>query len=156
MIHFKTDSNSDCQMSIFRYNVFILDPENHLINHNGQISYRDGSICDHTVIGISLTNDEIIARYLNADTGRPYFESRCARPDDWREVDSRVLWRCFNMLKYASHFYYTFKKNKIFLIIRNPKFKAVFEKLLENDKFKCRHIWIPDMIVPGYVAVTQL
>lgn len=143
-------------MSIFRYNVFILDPENHLINHNGQIWYGDGSICDHSAIGISLTNDEIVADYLNVDTLRRYFESRCARPDDWREADNRVLWRCFNMLKYVGLICSRFSKIKIFLIIRNQKVKAVFEQLLKNDKFKCRHILVPDMIAPGYVAVTQL
>lgn len=141
-------------MSIFRYNVFILDPENRLFNQNGQIWYG-GRIYDHLAIDIQLSNSEIITYFSNADTSRRYFESRCARPDDWREADHRLLVRCFIMIKDVGHYSSMFRKNKIFLIIRNQKVKAVFEQLLKNDKFKCRHICVPDMIAPGYVAVTQ-
>ena len=141
-------------MSIFRYNVFVLDPENSLFNQNGQIWYG-GRIYDHLSIYIQLTNSEIITDISNADTSRRYFESRCTRPDDWREADHRLLVRCFIMLKDVGHNCSMFRKNKIFLIIRNQKVKAVFEQLLKNDNFKCRHIGVPDMIAPGYVAVTQ-
>ena len=141
-------------MSIFRYNVFILDPENRLFNQYGQIWYG-GRIYDHLAIDIQLSNSEIITYFSNADTSRRYFESRCARPDDWREADHRLLVRCFIMIKDVGHYSSMFRKNKIFLIIRNQKVKAVFEQLLKNDKFKCRHICVPDMIAPGYVAVTQ-
>lgn len=141
-------------MSIFRYNVFILDPENRLFNQNGQILYWRG-VCDHLPIDIQLSNSEIITYISNADTSRRYFESRCTRPDDWREADHRLLVRCFIMIKDVGHYSSMFRKNKIFLIIRNQKVKAVFEQLLKNDKFKCRHICVPDMIAPGYVAVTQ-
>lgn len=154
MIHFKTNSNSDWTMSIFRYNVFILDPENRLIDHNGEVVHSDGFIYDVTLVSISLTNGEILT-YLSNYRSIRYFESRCASPDDWREGDNRILIRCFTMLIYANCFCSTFRKNKIFLIIRNQKIKAVFELLLKNDKFKCRHIRVPDMIAPGYVAVTQ-
>lgn len=141
-------------MSIFRYNVFVLDPENRLFNQNGQILYGEG-VCDHLAIDIQLSNSEIITYISNADTSRRYFESRCARPDDWKEANHRLLVRCFIMLKDVGHNCSMFRKNKIFLIIRNQKVKAVFEQLLKNDKFKCRHICVPDMIAPGYVAVTQ-
>ena len=141
-------------MSIFRYNVFILDPENRLFNQNGQIWYG-GCVYDNLSIDIQLANSEIITYISNADTSRQYFESRCARPDDWREADHRLLVRCFIMIKDVGHNCSMFRKNKIFLIIRNQKVKAVFEQLLKNDKFKCRHICVPDMIAPGYVAVTQ-
>lgn len=89
-------------MSIFRYNVFVLDPENRLFNQNGQIWYGEG-VCDHLAIDIQLSNSEIITYISNADTSRRYFESRCARPDDWREADHRLLVRCFIMLKDVGH-----------------------------------------------------
>lgn len=68
-------------MSIFRYNVFILDPENRLFNQNGQIWYG-GCVYDNLSIDIQLANSEIITYISNADTSRRYFESRCTRPDD--------------------------------------------------------------------------
>lgn len=143
-------------MSIFRYNAFILDPENRLFNQNGQIQiWYVGCVCDNLSIDIQLANSEIITYISNADTSRRYFESRCTRPDDWREADHRLLVRCFIMIKDVGHRCSMFRKNKIFLIIRNQKVKAVFEQLLKNDKFKCRHILVPDMIAPGYVAITQ-
>lgn len=45
-------------MSIFRYNVFILDPENRLFNQNGQIWYG-GCVYDNLSIDIQLANSEI-------------------------------------------------------------------------------------------------
>ena len=143
-------------MSLFHYRVIVIDPENQIVNLNGQDVKRYHYIIGHDV-GISLTNNKIIAS-ISGDSS-PYFESSCVRPDDWREVDTRILRRCFRMLTHLHpdtiYERSLFSKKKIFLIIRNPMIKAVFEKLLENDKFKCRHIWTPDMIAPGYVAVSQ-
>ena len=142
-------------MSIFRYNVFILDPENHIINHNGEVWYGDGILHNSLCIDILLANSEIIIYFANADTGRRFFVSRCVRPDDWREADHRLLYRCFTMLKYANCYRSTFRKNKTFLIIRNQRVKAIFELLSKNAKSWYKHSWFPDMIAPGYVAVSQ-
>ena len=81
-------------MSIFRYNVFILDPENRLIDHNGEVRYGEGVIYNDCCIDISLIDSEIIIHLVNANTHRRFFLSKCARPDDWREVDDRLLYRC--------------------------------------------------------------
>lgn len=141
-------------MSIFRYNVFILDPENRLIDHNGEVRY--GVILHNNCgIGISLTDSEVIIHLANANTGRRFFISKCARPDDWREVDCSLLYRCFIMLEYALFYRSTFRKNKTFLIIRNQRVRSVFEQLSKNAKSRYKHTWFPDMITPGYVAVTQ-
>ena len=141
-------------MSIFRYNVFILDPENRLIDHNGEVGYGDFVIWNDSWIVISLTDSEIIIHLDNANTHRRYFLTKCVRPDDWREVDNRILSRCFTMLKYACCHRSTFRKNKTFLIIRNQRVRSVFEQLSKNARSRYRHIWFPDMIAPGYVAVT--
>lgn len=142
-------------MSIFRHNVFILDPENRLINHNGQVGYGDYVIYNDFWIAISLTDSEIIIYADDAYRHKRFFLSRCARPDDWREVDHRLLDRCFTMLKYANYYRSTFRKNKTFLIIRNQRVKAIFELLSKNAKSRYKHSWFPDMIAPGYVAVSQ-
>lgn len=144
-------------MSLFHYRVIVIDPENQIVNLNGQDVKKYCYVLDHNVLAISLTDNEIIASLSSADDSSVFFESRCVRPDDWREVDTRILRRCFRMLTHLDVIYVSplFSKNKIFLIIRNPMIKAVFEQLLENDKFKCKHLRIPDMIAPGYVAVSQ-
>ncbi len=139
-------------MSIFRYNVFILDPENRLIDHNGEVEYVQDVHYNDFGIVISLTDNEIIIHIYRK--GRQFFLSKCARPDDWRKVDNSLLYRCFTMLKYALLFRSTFRKNKTFLIIRNQRVKSVFEQLSKNAKYKYKYIW-PNMIAPGYVAVTQ-
>lgn len=141
-------------MSIFRYNVFILDPENRLIDHNGEVRYGEGVIYNDCCIDISLIDSEIIIHLVNANTHRRFFLSKCARPDDWREVDDRLLYRCCIMLKYAFCYRCTFRKNKTFLIIRNQRVRSVFEQLSKNAKSRYKHTWFPDMITPGYVAVT--
>ena len=144
-------------MSLFHYRVIVLDPENQIVNLNGQVVKRYSYVLDHSVFAISLSNNEIIASLVCTDDSSVFFESRCVRPDDWREVDTRILRRCFRMLTHLGVIRCRplFSKHKIFLIIRNPMIKAVFEKLLENDKFKCKYIRTPDMIAPGYVAVSQ-
>lgn len=142
-------------MSIFHYRIIVLDPENQIVNLDGQ-----GVKCSYAInncwMSISLSNSEINAVYHNMNNSSVLFESRCVLPDDWKEVDTKILRRCLRMLTPLSVFSdWTLLKDKVFLIIRNPMIKAVFEELLKNDKFKCKYIRIPDMIAPGFVAVSQ-
>ncbi len=143
-------------MSIFHYRIIVLDPENQIVNLDGQ-GVKYSYVINNCWMSISLSNSEINAVYYNVNNSSVLFESRCVLPDDWKEVDTKILRRCFRMLTNLSVFFHRplFRKDKVFLIIRNPMIKAVFEELLKNDKFKCKYIQIPDMIAPGFVAVTQ-